>query len=239
MKTEELIYRLEEQEKRVKKRTIIFTLIPIITAIILITVTSREIIRMNDHLGAVEIKLEENEELHRDLKVQNDSLILVNDSLHETLRESTISLGRVSSVLLEFKEFIDRMNPADRPRDQAGYIIRFRMLEERVRGDYMQMAENLAKLPMIQDENDWIVIVKSSVSLEDLKMEASEVISIYGREQIAIYKEGETYFRLVVKGNGTFTRAYRLNVELINEHGFYGAYFDGRKDWGEDFLMES
>ncbi len=238
MKTEELIHRLEAQERRVKKRTIIFTLVPIMTAIILITVTSREVIKMNDQLGTMEKKLEATEEMHRVLKSQNDSLKSVNNALQDTLVESTITLGKASSVLWEFKEFIDRMHPADRTREEAQFFIEFRMLEERVRGNYKHMAESIDELPMIQDENNWIVIVESSVSLEDLKRNVNVVASLYGREQVAIYKEGETYYRLAVKGNGTFTRAYRLNVELINEHGFHGAYFDGRKDWGSNYLDE-
>jgi hypothetical protein len=238
METNELFRRLEIQEKKVKRRTFIFTLIPILTAIVLITVTSREVIRVNAALATIQKEFQETAAINAALRAQNDSLKSKNDSLSHVLIESTTTLGKATSVLWDFKQMIDNMPSADRSSAEAMFFIEFRMLEERVRGNYLHLSEKVEALPSITEDQDWIVIVASSVSLEDLKGIVTKVASLYDRDQLAIYKEGKNYFRLAVTGNGTFTRAYRLNVKLIREQGFEGAYFDGRKDWGKNYLPE-
>jgi hypothetical protein len=89
-------------------------------------------------------------------------------------------------------------------------------------------------LPIITEDKIWVVVLASSVSLIDLKKEAEQYKKILGSEELAIYKT-KIYYALVAKGNGTFTRAYRLNVDLIKNYGFK-AYFLDSKDWGNDYL---
>jgi hypothetical protein len=172
------------------------------------------------------------------LKNEKKLLIRKNDSLIKDLRHSTGILGRSSSILWDLKEFVDKINPNLRSEEQAAFFIRFRILEEKIRGDYEYLSETVSKLPVIKDENNWIVIVESNVSMYDLSETYALLKSIYGKDQIAIYKDVNNIYALAVKGNGSFTRAYRLNIELRDEHDINGAYFRGIKNWGEDYSKE-
>jgi len=173
--------------------------------------------------------------LYEKTKRENDKLKFQNDSLIIVLKKSTETIGRASSVLWNLKTFIDKIEPELRTSKQAKFFIKFRLIEEEIRGDYEYLSKTVSELPKIKDENDWIVIVKSSVSQEDLTKTQKVLESIYGKNQIAIYKDANDIYALAVKGNGSFTRAYRLNVELRDKYGFYGSYFRGISDWGKDF----
>ena len=82
------------------------------------------------------------------------------------------------------------------------------------------------------------VIIASSRSLIDLKKEVGGLSSIYGKDQIAIYQDSKGNYALSVIGNSTFTRAYRLNVELRDKYGYSGAYFSGPTNWGINYLKK-
>lgn len=228
METNEIIKIIELNERKAKLRAIIITFIPLISAIVLIAYTSNEVYQTTKKLKEANLELKTTKELNEELKVQNDSLVNI-------LQEATIGLGKAVSVLAQTKNFIDRMKPPDRTAEEASYYIEFKMLEEKIRGDYIYLSDKITQLPNIKDDKVWVVIVASSVSLFDLKMEAEQIIKIFGKEQIAIYKTN-VYYALVILGNGTFTRAYRLNVDLINKYGYKGAYYSGSKNWGKDYL---
>lgn len=229
MDTKEIIYKIQKKEENAKRRAIFLTFIPLLAAIILVTFTTIYVYQAAKELNDIKSEVEKTQKENLKLKMQNDSLINV-------IKESTITLGQTASVLAQFKNFIDEINPPERNFEEAEFYIKFRMFEEKVRGDYYYLSEKISKLPNITDDRIWVVIVASSVSLEDLKMEAETFQNIFGKSQIAIYKT-KTYYALVVKGNGTFTRAYRLNIELIKKYGNNGAYFSGSKDWGKDYLL--
>src|SRR4051812_41829152 len=105
------------------------------------------------------------------------------------------------------------MEPYLRSQGEASFYINFRMLEDKIRGNYIDLSAKVSKLPEIDENKNWIVIVESSMSLEDLKMQVNRLASIYGKNQVAIYRDKNGMYALSLKGNGTFTRAYRLNVE--------------------------
>lgn len=231
MDFERIIQKIEAKERKTKRRILYITLIPIISSVALLTFTSVRVIESRKELKSISHLYINTLEENRKLKAQNDSLQLL-------LKESTETLGKASSVLWNFKKFIDEINPPERTTEEAKFFIKFRMLEEKIRGDYEFLSENLSKLPSIKDNKDWIVIVESNISKEDLEKTKKELISIYGSDQVAIYKDAKNIYALAVKGNGSFTRAYRLNVELRNLHGYWGSYFRGVQDWGKDYTKK-
>ena len=238
----QILEKIETREKRDKKRAILITFIPLIAAVILITYTTQKILNAQKELNIIENRMKQAES--KVMKAQaelrkvdslNNSLNKKNDSLYKSLIGSVETLGKTISVTNEFKKFVDRKPPALRTREEASTYVSFHMLEDRIRGNYEFLSKIISEFPKIDDQI-WIVIVKSSTSLQDLKMEANSVISIYKKQQIAIYQDGKNYYALSVIGNGTFTRAYRLNVELRDTYGFDGAYFSHSQDWGKNYL---
>jgi hypothetical protein len=225
----ELLKRIELKEYQAKKRAFLFTLIPLFAGIFLIIYTSKKVIEADEHLKVSSTTLKK-------IKIENDLLKTRNDSLSQTLTESVITLGKAVSVTTEFKKFIDKMKPELRSQSEASFFINFKMLEDRVRGEYEYLSQRVSTLPRLDENRTWIVIVQSSLSLEDLKIEAAPLITIYGEKQIGIFRDEKGNYALSVKGNGTFTRAYRLNVELRDKYNYWGAYFSNSQDWGVDYL---
>jgi len=237
----EILTRIAIQEKRAKRRAIVFTVIPLIFAIILIGYTTSKVAKAQEELLHIDSTMAE---ANKKIKAADDSLqvfkknnILLqkeNDSLIENLHKS---LGKAVAVMSEFKVIIDKIKPSLRTVGETAFYVNFRMMEERIRGDYDYLSEKISSLPQLYENKSWIVIVKSSVSLTDLKSDVPKLVSIYDANQIAIYKSSPKYYSLCVVGNGTFTRAYRLNVELRDRYGYNGAYFSSSENWGDNYLI--
>lgn len=239
----EILDKAESKERLARKRVIIFTLVPILFAILLIAYTTNKIIQAQKELATIEKRINDanNKTIHIEkefgnVKKENTYLVAQNDSLKQSLVATTILLGKQVSVFSEFKKFIDNIKSYDRSYEQAAFWINYRMLEDKIRGNYEDLSQKISMLPGLDSNTNWIVIVESSTSLEDLKKDANKLYNIYEKDQIAIYQTKKSYFSLAVKGNGTFTRAYRLNVELRDKYGFEGAYFSCSNNWGENYL---
>lgn len=239
----QILKEIQYKEKTAKIRAIAFTFIPLITAVFLIIYTSKKIIKAQNELDVIEermadarLRINNSQNELKKVKVLNNELTRKNDSLSLSLTKSVVTLGRAVSVTNEFKKFIDKMEPSLRSQGEASYYINFRMLQDKIRGNYNILSETVSELPKIDENKVWIVVVESSSSLEDLKKNANSLISIYGKNQVAIYQDGKKNYALSIIGNGTFTRAYRLNVELRDKYGFGGAYFSDSIDWGINYL---
>jgi regulator of replication initiation timing len=247
----QILEQIEIREKKSKNRAIALTLIPVVAAIILIIYTSKKIISSQVELNSIEkrikqasnevniaqTELKEVKSFNNKLIQQNNSLKLKNDSLSNSLTESVATLGKAMSVTTEFKKFIDRMEPYLRTQQEASFFINFRMLNDKIIGNYNALSKTISQLPKLDDTTNYIVIVASSRSLFDLRQGVGRLTAIYGRDQVAIYQDGKGNYALSVLGNTTFTRAYRLNVELRDKYGYSGAYFSGASNWGTNYLV--
>ena len=239
----QLISSIKLRERHAKIRGILIILIPCIGALFLIDFTTNKINTADKQLQTID-KLTTQSQLvlaktTADLKRSdsiNKTLTFKNDSLSKILIESVTNLGKAVSITSEFKSFIDKIRPSLRTQEEASFYINFRMMEDKIRGNYNTLAEKTSQLPNIDDNKTWITILESSTSLDDLKKDADKFITIYGRDQVAIYQDGKNFYALNVKGNGTFTRAYRLNVELRDKFGITGSYFSCSNDWGTDYI---
>ena len=218
---------LELEERRSKKRMWIFSLIPLLLTILLIIVS---FLTVNRSIMEVNIAKEDLEEANRHIL----ELQLSNDSLSRLVLDRAESLGRISSVALQIKEYIDGISPEERNYSEADRFVEFRTLEERIRGDYLYVSESIAKLPNITSDKKWIVIIESNVSLEDLNESYKRLLDHYAVEQVAIFRDNKGIYALSLVGNGTFTRAYNLMYEVFN-FGFYYGYCRGKVDWGKDY----
>jgi len=225
----DILSKVKYNEKRAKKRALVFTIIPIVVAIVLITYTSAKIYQAQEDLNAIKRKITK-------IKSLNDSLRRQNNSLSDSLKKSIVTLGKAVSVTTEINKFIDKEMPYYRSLNETRFYINQRMLNDKIRGNYVTLSETVSKLPQLDDNKNWIVIVETSASLEDIKKDAPNLISIYGRDQVVIYKDTKESYALGIKGNGTFTRAYRLNVELRDKYGYIGAYFSPSLNWGSNYL---
>lgn len=239
----EIIQNAELQEKQARKRAIALTFIPLLFAILLITYTAEKIIKAQKELDNIEGRMTEAnnrvsyaEKRYDSVSRENETLIKQNDSLKKSLIETTVLLGKQVSVFSEFKKFVDNIKTYDRSYEEAAFWINYKMLEDKIRGNYDDLSKKVSNLPNLDSNTVWVVVVSSSSSLEDLRKEAAKVVNIYGRDETAIYKTNNSTYVLAVKGNGTFTRAYRLNVELRDKYKFAGAYFSSSANWGKDYL---
>lgn len=242
---DQALRKIEQAEKNAKKRAVAFIFLPLVFAIILITYTSSRIIHAQKELDSIESKIQEANYRVNDANKQLDSIKRLNtdlksqnDSLKSTLTETTVLLGKQVAVFTEFKKFIDKMAPANRSYKEAAFWINFRMLEDKIRGNYEDLSKKISALPELDVSKKWVVIVQSSNSLEDLKIESKRLTDIYGKDQVAIFQSKKDYYALSLIGNGTFTRAYRLNVELRDKHQYAGAYFADSTDWGINYLNQ-
>jgi hypothetical protein len=240
---DKLLKQVELKEKQARKRGIAFTFIPLITGLLLIYFTSQKIARAQSELNDIDKKVlasklivdKTQSELDK-VNLRNIELTKQNDSLSKKLVESVTTIGKAVSVTAEMKQFIDKIQPSLRSQEEASFYINFNMLSDKIRGNYETLSETVSRLPKLDENKNWIVIVASSSSLQDLRKEATKLISTYSKEQVAIYLNGKNFYSLCIIGNGTFTRAYRLNVELRDKYDYSGAYFSDSKDWGINFL---
>ena len=240
---DQLLKKIELKEKQARKRSIAFTFIPLITGMLLIYFTSEKIANANNELNGIDNKILESKSIIaktqkelEETKLINADLEKRNDSLSKKLIESVTTLGKAVSVTAELKQFIDKIKPSLRSQEEASFYINFNMLSDKIRGNYETLSKTVSQLPRLDEKKNWIVIVASSSSLQDLRKEATDLIANYGQEQVAIYLNGNKFYSLCVIGNGTFTRAYRLNVELRDKYGYYGAYFSDSENWGANYL---
>jgi hypothetical protein len=241
--TNQLLELIKEKEKRSTIRGLLIVFIPCIAAIILIAFTSNKVLKAQGQLQAIDSIINENKvdlsNVQSKLKTAdslNKDLAKKNDSLSKILIESAQNLGQAISVTTEFRSFIDKMQPYLRSQQEASFYINFRMTEDKIRGNYENLSSKIAGLPDLDSNLVWIVIVQSSMSLTDLQKDVGKLQSIYGADQVAIYKDSRNNFALSIIGNGTFTRAYRLNVELRDKYGYNGAYFSSAQKWGTNYL---
>ena len=240
---DQLLKQIELKEKQARKRGIAFTFIPLITGILLIYFTSEKIAKAQTELNGIDNKILASKSIIDSTQTELDKTKLINaeltkqnDSLSKKLIESVTTLGKAVSVTAELKEFIDKIQPSLRSQEEASFFINFNMLSDKIRGNYETLSKTVSQLPKLDENRNWIVIVASSSSLQDLRKEANKLISIYGNEQVAIYLNGKNFYSLCIIGDGTFTRAYRLNVELRDKYSYSGAYFSDSNDWGKNYL---
>jgi hypothetical protein len=241
--TTELLAIVEEKEKRERRRTLYILLIPCIAALLFLGFTTYKVTIAQQQLQKIDSFTKSNQVRLNKVQAQlntadslNKTLKNANDSLSTMLQESATNLGKAVSVTNEFRTFIDKMQPYLRSQQEASFYINFRMMEDKVRGNYETLSQKISNLPDLDTNKNWLVIVQSSMSLEDLRNEAPKLISEYGADQVAIYQDSRKNYALSVKGNGTFTRAYRLNVELRDKYGYQGAYFSPSLNWGSNYL---
>jgi hypothetical protein len=240
---DQLLKKIELKEKQARKRGIAFTFIPLITGLLLIYFTSEKIAKAQNELIGIDNKILESKSIIDKTQSELDKTKLINaelekknDSLSKKLIESVTTLGKAVSVTSELKQFIDKIKPSLRSQEEASFYINFNILSDKIRGNYETLSKTVSQLPKLDENKNWVVIVASSSSLQDLRNEANKLISTYGQEQVAIYLNGKKFYSLCIIGNGSFTRAYRLNIELRDKYGYYGAYFSDSNDWGVSYL---
>jgi len=130
MNVEELIKQIELKEKRARKLSLVFTLIPIITAVILIYFTSSKVINAQNELNSIENELETVEVELIKTKESNDLLQIKIDQIEDFMDQIVkfdwsdekifFSLTRNRKVQNLFLTIL-RMKEREIPWDIGGY----------------------------------------------------------------------------------------------------------------------
>lgn len=225
----ELINKIEEKEKKARKRILIYTLIPVIVAIVLIWVTSSQVINSKRELDKIQNEL--NTKILELEKIKSKV-----DTLDSKFSSTISSISEIISTSHRIENFIESKQSFLRSIDEARFLINIRMLFDEINSQYSDILALSSELPELDRGRNWITIISSSKSLNKLQNEAKTWIEQYGIDQVAIYKSKNNYYALALKGDGSFTKAYRLTVQLQRSGKAYGAYFASSKDWNKNYL---
>lgn len=225
----ELFNKIEEKENKARKRIFIYTLVPVIIAIVWIWTTSSKVINSKRELDKIQNEL--------DIKISElEKIELKVDTLDSKLSNTISSISEIISTSHKIEDFIESKQSFLRSIDEARFLINIRMLFDEINSQYSEILELSSKMPELNRGRNWITIISSSKSLNKLQNEAKSWIKQYGIDQVAIYKSQNNYYALALKGDGSFTKAYRLTVQLQRSGKAYGAYFASSKDWNKNYL---
>ena len=230
MEQKEFILRkIEERERKLRRNSIIFTLTPIILAVVLIWFSGTKLVNYQKELSNMQREFDLKQ---RELKNTQDKLNLLDTKFSQIVSK----LSKIVAISHEIEEFIERKESFLRTLDESLFLINIRMLFDSINSQFSEVFNLLSGMPDLNRNRIWITIVKSSKSLKKLKEEAYIWIENYGKDQVAIFLSSNKYYALALKGDGSFTTAYRLTVKLQQEDLAYDAYFAASKNWQENFL---
>lgn len=224
-----ILKKIEERGRKVRRNSFIFTLIPIIVAGVLIWFTGSKLVNYQKELSNTQREFDLK---RRELKNTQDKLNLLDTKFLRIVSR----LNKIVAISHEIEEFIEKKESFLRTLDEARFLISIRRLFDSLDSQFSEVSNLLSGMPDLNRNRIWINIVKSSKSLEKLKEEAHIWIKNYGKDQVAIYRSSNKYYALALKGDGTFTAAYRLTVKLHQNGLAYDAYFAASRDWGRNFL---
>lgn len=230
IKQQELLLKKMEEHRRKKIRiSIIYSLIPILVGVILILFTvnkltdsQRELARINKQL---ELKQKEIELAKKKQKL-----------LDKRFSQSAMKFKKIVATMHEIENFIEKKESFLRSLDEARFLINIRILFDKINLQFSEISDLLPGMPRLSRDRIWVTIVKSSRSLEGLKKEAHTWEQQYSKDAVAIYLFSNKFYGLALKGDGTFTTAYKLTVKL-QKNGVSGAYFVATKK-GDQNLLE-
>lgn len=217
-----LLGKVEERERKARKRAVIYTLVPIVFAAGLIWVTWNQVTTAQKELVNIEKE-----------RVAAKSEI---KSLNNQFSKTVSTLSKVVSTSHKIEDFIEKKESFLRDLDEARFLINIRMLFDQIDSEISDLSSVVGEIPDLKRDRIWVTIVKSSKTKKDLETDVQRWISLYGKDQVAIYLSQNKYFALALKEDGSFTKAFRLTVELKEKGLAKDAYFASSTDWGKNFL---
>ena len=136
----ELFNKIEKKEKKARKRIFIYTLIPVIVAIVLIWVTSSEVINSKRELDKIQnelnIKILELEKIKSKV-----------DTLDSKLSNTVSSISEIISTSHRIEDFIESKQSFLRSIDEARFLINIRMLFDEINSQYSDVLASSSKMP--------------------------------------------------------------------------------------------
>jgi hypothetical protein len=212
--------RLRERERRVRRRTAILTIVPIIAATLVLGVVWNRVAAARDELAQITQELDRS----RDQASQVET----------KLRNTQVALSEIIQITRQMEEFIEKKESFLRTIDEARFLISVRMLFDRINTQYRGLSKVFPDLPPLS-ERQWVAIMASSRDLQMLRTLSKDLASRLGQTDVAIYLAPNGFYALAIRGDGTFTTAYNNTVDAQNK-GIPGAYFAQSSDWGRDYL---
>jgi len=212
-----LLEEISTKERQARKRAVIYSLIPVTVAVVLVALTAWEVAK-----ARVEVE-KATQEVRR---LQHQA-----DSANQQLRDAAMKLVDIALATKEIETLVESKQSYLRTIDEARFLIDIRMKFDALNSDLLKLSETFPAMQELADNRKWVTIVKSSRDLNELKSAAQAWIADYGRSNVVIYQTPNGFHALAVRGDGTFTQAYRLTVSLIRTGRARDAYFAEVSGW--------
>ena len=217
-----LLQKVEERERTARRRAVSYTVIPIICVGILLWVTGSQVVSAQRELSIIQQKLEA---ARKEVK-----------TLDAKFTETGSKLREIVEVAHEMEEFIEKKESFLRSLGEARFLIDIRMLFDKINVQFAELSKIMPEMPPLGRGRTWLTIVGSYKALDEAKRSAARWIQLYGRDQVAIYSAPNRYYALAIKGDGSFTAAYRLTVG-IQKQSAPDAYFASSQNWGDNLIQ--
>jgi hypothetical protein len=217
-----LLEEISAKERRARRRAVIYSMIPIAVAVVMVTWTAREVAQARVEVDKARLVVG---------RLQHQA-----DSANQQLRDAVTKLVSIATVTKQIEALVESKQSYLRTLDEARFLIDIRMKFDALNSDLLKLSESLPAMQTIADNRKWVTVVKSSKDLNDLKAAAPAWIADYGQSNVAIYQTPNGFYALAVRGDGTFTQAYRLTVSLIRSGRARDAYFVEASEWGSSLM---
>lgn len=212
---QDILTEIAERENRARNRSILFSLVPVVMAVLLLAWTANY---LNNARHELEQLREEKSAIERKLETASDNVVAV------------------ATITRQLEKLIESKESYLRSLDEAQFLIDARMSFDSVNKEIRQLSNSFPELEKFNDSRRWVTVIRSSKGIDGLKQSAISLEEQFGKNNIGIYKTPNGYFGLVVRTDGTFTQAYRLTVSLKKTGKAPDAYFAESSGWGEDIL---
>ncbi len=220
-----LLEEIKRKERLARRRAVVYTMIPIVAAVVLIAWTAREVRRANSEVETARQKV---------VSLQHQA-----DSANRQLQEAATNFVGIAAATKEIESLIEAKQSYLRTIDEARFLIDIRMKFDVLNSDLLKLSSSFPTMQAVTDRRKWVAIVRSSKDFDSLKAASRDWIAAYGAADVAIYRTGNGYYALAIPGDGTFTQAYRLTVSLIRSRRATGAYFAEISGSGPNLLSSS
>ncbi|MBZ5538080.1 MAG: hypothetical protein LAO31_19170 [Acidobacteriia bacterium] len=211
-----------QREKRIRRRALLYTLLPIVVATVLVVWTGW-------YLRVAREKVLTAEDSVKKLKKEADRI-------HTEMDEAGNRLTDIITVTRRLELFIESQETKDRPKEVVKLLIGVRMMLDELDKKLLNLSSSFPAVGSLRENRRWITIVKSTKDLESLRLFSHSWVAEYGVSNMAIYKAPNGFYALAILEDGSFTAAYRLTVSLKQTGRATGAYFAREEDWGQNFL---
>lgn len=207
---------------RLRRRTLLFTMLPVIAGILLTAYASRTIASLSEREARALAE-------QRTLQRKADSVT----ALMGTVGSQFLA---VTQALAGLQSFIESKASYLRTVDEARFLVGVRMRFDSLHTALGEVATIAPGLSAAWPQRYWAVVVASAPDSASLLARIPQWRQTAGTDSIGVYRTPNGQYALALLSDGSFTTAYRLTVTLQRSGRAPGAYFEQMQGWGPNLL---